>query len=183
MELGKVIKTVLNKQGKRLILRYPKVDDVNELLRYVNALIQEDTFVLISGKPQTIEEEKIFFDHLLTDIQRSDALSLVIELNGKIVGMTGVTREKFRMHHVGMLGISLAPEIRDQGVGSMAFSTLIEECKKMGFKLLTLHCFENNARAFHMYKKLGFIEVGIIPKAVLYRGAYVGQIIMYLPLV
>lgn len=183
MEFGKVIKTFKSKKGNDVIIRYPREEDLDEMLRYVNELIADDTYVLISGNPQTKEEEVKFLNQLLTDIQYGNALSLVIEQNGRIVGMTGVAREKFRMRHVGMLGISLAAGVRGEGIGTMAFSTIIEESKKMELRLLTLHCFENNSRALHMYEKFGFVRVGMIPKAVLFREKYIGQIIMYLPLV
>ncbi len=183
MEFGKIIKTFKSKKGNEVILRYPREEDLEEMLSYVNELIKDDTFVLISGKPQTKEDEKKFLTQLLKNMQRGDVLSLVIEQSGKIIGMTGVTREKFRMRHVGMLGISLSAQVRGEGIGTMAFATIIEESKKMGLRLLTLHCFENNSRALHMYEKFGFVRVGMIPKAVLFREKYIGQIIMYLPLV
>ena len=183
MKFGKIIKTFKSKKGNIIVLRYPRKEDLDDLLGYVNDLIREDTFVLISGKPETRHGEEKFLRQLLRSMQAGEALSLVIERNNKIVGMTGVAREKFRMRHVGMLGISLAPEVREEGIGTVAFSTIIDESKKMGLKLLTLHCFENNTRAIHMYEKFGFVRMGVIPNAVLFHGKYVGQISMYLPLV
>ncbi|MGQ9514640.1 MAG: GNAT family N-acetyltransferase [Thermoproteota archaeon] len=41
--------------------------------------------------------------------------------------------------------------------------TLIGEAKKMGPKILILKVFATNSRAIHVYKKVGFEEVGRIP--------------------
>ena len=183
MEFGKIVKKFTSKKRNEIVFRYPKKGDLDELLHYVNNLIAEDTFVLISGKPETREGEENFLDNLLRAMALGEAVSLVVERDGEIVGMVGVTRERFRMRHVGILGISISPEMRGEGIGEAAFSAIIEESKKMGLKLLTLHCFENNKRALHLYEKFGFKRAGIIPDAVFFKKEYIGQVIMYLSIV
>ncbi len=60
--------------------------------------------------------------------------------------------------------------------------SLIDEARSLGLRLLTLSCFENNAPALHVYEKLGFQKAGIIPEAISYKGKYINEIHMYLPL-
>ena len=59
-------------------------------------------------------------------------------------------------------------------------NSLAHEAKdKLEVKLLTLTVFENNERAIAFYKKLGFKGAGTVPKSILYKGKYVGQMTMY----
>lgn len=183
MEFGKVINTFTSKKGNYVTLRYPRKDDLSEMLRYVNELIKEDIYVLVSGKPITRDEEEKFLNDTIEQINKKQTVTLVVEIKGKIAGIAGVTREKYRKQHVGIPGISLAPEYREEGIGKIVFETLILESKRMGMRLLVLHCFENNVRALHLYKSLGFKKLGIIPGAVLFKGDYIGEVDMYLPLV
>ncbi|MEK7119576.1 MAG: GNAT family N-acetyltransferase, partial [Patescibacteria group bacterium] len=71
---------------------------------------------------------------------------------------------------------------RQEGIGYQLLSTLIEEGKKAGLKLLILHCFENNDRALHLYEKLGFKRAGLVPGVYAYKGTFVGEVTLYLPL-
>lgn len=183
MEFGKIIKIFKSKKKTDVVIRYVRESDLDEMLRYVNELIREDTYILISGKQVTREEETNFLREIITQMKKEETISLVVEINEKIAGMAGVTRDKFRKRHVGIPGISLAPEYRRQGIGKILFETLIEESKKIGIRLLVLHCFENNTHALKLYKELGFKQIGLIPGAVLFKGSYIGEVDMYLPLV
>jgi len=56
--------------------------------------------------------------------------------------------------------------------------TLIDQARKMGLKILTLTVFATNKIAIHVYKKVGFKEVGRIPKAIYRNEKYIDRIIM-----
>ncbi|GEM_PF-2023225 len=43
---------------------------------------------------------------------------------------------------------------------------------------ITLEVLETNARAMHLYKKLGFVEEGVKREEVLKKGKYIGSIVM-----
>ncbi len=182
MDQGNIIKTFKSKKGNDVVIRYPTAADLDAMLSYANNLIAEDTFIQLSGKKKTREEEKKYLDELLEQIQNGKKAELVVWVNGKYAGSGKVRRQEFRKQHVGELGISIAREYRDEGIGSKLFALLIEEGKKMGLKLLYLHCFEGNDRAIHMYKKFGFKPAGLLPGAIEYQGTYIGEITMYLPI-
>lgn len=178
-----IVKTFTSKKGKQVVVRNLCESDLDAILTYVNDLIKEDTYVLVSGKPVTREEETKFLQNSLEEFQKKQTVTLIVEVDGKFAGVASVRRDKYRKYHVGTPGISLAPQYRDQGIGKIVFETLIEEAKKIGLRLLVLHCFENNARGLALYESLGFKRIGIIPKAVLFKGNYIGEVDMYLPLV
>jgi len=53
---------------------------------------------------------------------------------------------------------------------------LLEEAKKQGLKVIILDVYEKNLPALNLYKRMGFKEVGRIPKAVYWKGEYVDDI-------
>lgn len=182
MEPGKVIKTFKSQKGKLVIIRYLKKDDLDAMLAFANRLIDEDTFVLLSGRKVTRKEEQTLLTKTLEEMTQGETIHLVVEVNGRYAGNASVHRKKYRKHHVGEPGIALDAAFRGEGIGPKLFKALIDESKKLGLRLLTLSCFENNSRAFEMYQKLGFKRLGIIPGAVLFKKSYIGEVVMYLPL-
>lgn len=173
----------MSRKGNSVAFRYVKPSDLDAMLTYANELIVEDTFVELSGTPLTREAEAEVLKKILEQMEKAEKVHIVVEVNGAYAGNAEVRRGKRRKYHVGELGISLAKQYRDEGIGTELFKTLIAEARQLGLRLLTLNCFEGNDRALHVYKKLGFVRAGIIPNAIKYKEGYVGELIMYLPLV
>jgi RimJ/RimL family protein N-acetyltransferase len=182
MELGKIIKTFKSRKDHQVVIRCVCENDTKSLLGFVNGLIAEDTFVMVSGKPMTLDEEKKYLDDAIEKIKKDRKIHLVAEVDGNFAGSGEVRIFDKRKSHVGEIGISLGAEYREEGIGSEFLQVLINEAKKVRLKLLTLNCFENNERALHTYEKVGFKKAGSIPGMLFYREKYIGEIIMYLPL-
>lgn len=180
MEPGKIIKTFTSKKGNRVIIRYPKWEDLDDLHRFINALSKEDTFVKYSGEEISREEEARWLGETLLKMETAEKVHLVATVNGSFAGNCEIRRHKRRETHVGTIGISVAPKYRDEGIGAALLSALIEQGKKAGLKLLILHCFETNDRALHLYEKLGFTRAGLVPGVYAYKGSFVGEVTLYL---
>lgn len=86
------------------------------------------------------------------------------------------------MNHVGMLGIRIKSLYRGIGIGTIIMEMLIEESKKAGLKVLVLDVFDTNRIAKKFYEKIGFKEVGRIPKGVCKNGKYINLARMALEL-
>lgn len=183
MKLGAIIKTFKSNKGNSVVFRYPKKSDLDDMLAFANSLIDEDTFVLLSGKRLTRDEEIKHLNETLADIKKGKKIHVVAEVNGRYAG-NGVIRIGILRHsHVGDVGISLSRAFRDEGIGTELLKTLIREGRTAGLRLLTIDCFENNERALHVYQSLGFMQAGVIPGEVSYKGTYYGEIKLYLSLV
>lgn len=179
---GKIIKTFISKKGHEVVFRLPLPEDFAAIWGYACDLAAEDTFVEISGPPPTEEEERKWFDEVLESIARKNAIYIHVWVGNQLAGSGRVIRGKYRHAHVGHVGISLSPAYRDGGIGTELFRTLIDQARALGLHILELSCYENNPRALHMYEKLGFKTIGIMPGAVAWKGGYVGEVKMYLPL-
>ncbi len=183
MEFGKVIKTFTSKKGNTVVFRYLREDDLDAMLAYANALIAEDTFIGLYGEPLSREEEKKHLDETIEGMKKGDKIVVVAEINGVYAGSGDLRRETIRRKkHGANIGISLLKEYREEGIGTLLLKVLIDEARTMGLRLLTLTCFENNDRALHVYEKLGFKQVGLVPEACFYKDKYIGEVVMYLRL-
>lgn len=181
MNPGQIIKTFKSKKGNDIIIRYPKWEDLDTVTEFVNALIEEDTFLMLPEK-QTHTSEATWMAKTFDDIENSKKIHIVAEVNGQYAGNCEIRIHERRQAHVGDIGISIAAQYRQEGIGYELLSTLIEEGKKKGLHLLIIHCFKNNDRALHLYEKLGFKRAGLVPGMYQYKGSYVGEVTLYLPI-
>lgn len=180
---GKIIKKFKSKDGKEVILRYPKWEDLDPLLEFINEVSKEDTFIIYSGEKISKDEEIKFLTETLVDMEKGNKIMLCAFTENDFVGNCRVERaiKGNRSEHVGKAGIVLRKKYRSQGIGREMFKTLIKEAKeKMKLKLLVLDVFAPNKRAIHFYEKFGFKKAGRFPEAVLYKGKYVDEIKMFL---
>lgn len=181
MNPGTVIKSFTSRKGNSVEFRYPSNDEFLATWGFACDIVAEDTFVAINQAPTEAEERK-WFQEMLDGVKKGESVRLSVYVNGVFAGNGRVDRGKYRHAHVGSMGLSLAPAYRDEGIGTELMASLIEDAKKIGLRLLTLSCFENNPRALHVYEKLGFQRVGVTPRAIAWKGGYVGEIHLYLPL-
>lgn len=165
--------------GKTVTIRYPDWSDIDALVEFTNSLSREDTFVQISGEVFTKSDEINYLSENMKRIALDNMVQLFVFVDGKLVGNASIIRERYRMKHVGSLAIAIADGYREMGIGKRLLQDLIDQSEKqLKLKLLTLTCIETNERALHVYQSLGFTKVGCIPKAIFFKGNYVGHIIM-----
>jgi RimJ/RimL family protein N-acetyltransferase len=178
MKAGMVYKVFEAKDGRKVTLRSPKWDDLNDLMECINSLVEEDVDILADEK-QTREGEIDWLARVLSRIERGERIGVVAEVGNKVVGNSEV--ERFgarRQSHVGSLGISIRNGYRNTGIGTEMMRVLLNESRKAGLRLLILDVFATNIRAKHVYEKVGFREVGKMPKAVQKDGEYIDLIRM-----
>jgi ribosomal protein S18 acetylase RimI-like enzyme len=186
LKSGQIYKQFGTKNGITIILRSSKWEDLDNAVEYVNALAteseQDQGFGIVIEK-QTIETEAKWLAGKLVRIEEGSQVSVVAESDGKIVGNTEVDRgggQVVKYH--GTLGISVAKEFRDLGIGSELIKTAIDECRKAGFRTIELRVFSNNSRAMHLYEKIGFKRAGVIPKKIHRNGKFLDEVTMAIEL-
>jgi len=163
----------------KLTIRPIEISDTRALLAFANSLIAEDTFLMLSGKKLTLAQEKKYVRDAVARMKKNEKIHMIALDGDSIVGSADVRRGEKRKAHTGEAGIAVLPSYRGKGLGKQLMRVLIAEGKRMGLRLLMLHCFENNTVALALYKKLGFIECGVLPDAFTYRGQYVGDVTLY----
>ena len=176
-----IIKTFTSKKGNTVVIRYPKWEDLDKATRLANELVAENTFLMLSEK-QTHEDEAKWLADSLLQIEQGKKIQLFVEVNDVYAGNCEIRIRDKRQSHVGEIGIALGKAYRDEGIGGELLSALIAEGKKAGLQLLILYCFETNDRALHLYEKLGFTRAGTVPGVYAYKGSFVGEVTLYLPI-
>lgn len=181
MTPGEIVYKGISDKGIGYILRYPKIEDLPDMLEYINELSGEESFILFQGKQLTLEEEREWLEGQLKKMDAKMGVALVVEINGRVVGDSEVNMKDNAEGHVGSLGIGLAKEYRHQGIGRVYMEKVMEEAKKNldKLKIIVLSVFEDNPVAKKMYEEFGFKEYGRLPKGILHRGEYVDHIYMY----
>ncbi|MBP7018259.1 GNAT family N-acetyltransferase [Candidatus Saccharibacteria bacterium] len=181
---GKVHKTFATKSGKTCIIRWAKWDDLQQLTDFINEIAQEDTYISFSPEDDvTLEFESKFLSSVLSDGSLRRASYIVAEIEGNIVGASGVsleTKSRARSRHVASFGISILEQYRGEGIGDSLIEIAIIHAQDFleDIKLITLTAFAENKPAIGLYEKHGFKQVGKIPNALFRKNSYSDEIIM-----
>lgn len=146
--------------GKAVTLRNAEPDDAPELIALVNAFDGESTF--LSREPgefdMTEEKERAF---LLECKENPDALYLVAEAGGRIVGTTNAQRmDRRRYRHVAGLGLAVAKAHWGTGIGKALLTELLGFARENGVEKVELQVDTTNHRAIALYMSLGFTVEG-----------------------
>lgn len=177
----KIIYRGLTKTGQKLIIRYPESRDLLQVWRYFNKLSAEKTFITFQGEKVSKKDEKIWLDKNIKAIRQKKSVRLFVFIDGKLSGVSDIELKERVQKHIGTFGITLAPETRGQGIGKLLMNLVLSEAQKKlpDLKIVILDCFANNDIALKLYRSLGFIEYGRLPKGLNYRGTLVGEVSMY----
>jgi len=178
MKPDKILHSFTAKNGRQVILRTPRWEDLDDLVELINSLVEEGVEIEFETK-KTRDEEVDWLSRAIAQLEKDEALYMVTEVDGRVVASSGITKRRFRCeNHVGDLGIIKKSGYRDVGIGSKMMKTLIDQADVMGLKILTLTVFATNKRAIHVYQKAGFKETGRIPKGIYRKGKYLDRVIM-----
>lgn len=169
-------------QTTRITIREALPGDAERIIAFVQRVSAEPGVDVLTGPGEfTItveEEEKILGNALVSD----NSVFVVAEAGGEIVGLANCSggRRRATRHNV-VLGISVAREWRDKGVGTRIMRWLIDWARSTGVVTrVELEVFARNSRAIHLYEKCGFVLEGR-RKAAFYRdGEYHDGLIMAL---
>ena len=178
MKPGAILRTFAARDGRRVVLRTPTLNDLDDLLSVINSLVEEQANIIVDEKV-TREDELDWLSTALARLEKDETIYVIAEVDGRVVGNSELSRKTTgRDRHVGTIGIAIRDGFREIGIGTEMIKTLIDQAKSRGLKVLTLSTFANNERAHHVYQKLGFADTGRIPKKFFNEGKYIDEILM-----
>lgn len=169
------------KTGKEIIVRYPDLSDVQELLRFINEISDEKTFIRYQGEHETLDSETKFLTGRLKEIEDKKAVHLLIFFNNKLIAAAHIGARDKTEKHVAVLGITVAKDFRGEGLGKLLMELILKEAKEKlpDSKIITLEVYSNNSIAQELYKKLGFAEYGRLPNGITRGEKFEDAILMY----
>jgi len=175
---GKVIRR-FRLRGKEVVFRYPRKGDLANMVRHINSLVEERAYIAIQTKQTGAQQRKWLNDSLAGGTKGSRILVCVL-VGGKYAGSSGITRNKGdARRHVVTLGITLGKDFRNMGIGTELLRTMESLARReMKARVIQLSYFQDNERSKHVYEKLGYREIGRVPKGVNHYGKYGDEVLM-----
>jgi putative acetyltransferase len=177
MKSGHVVRVFSAKGGKEVVLRAPKLEDLDDLLELINSLVEERAEILVDTK-MTREQEAEWLVGVLARVEKGEFLHLVAEMDGRVVASCDLHRGKGSEAHVGVVGIVVKKGFRGLGIGAEMMRALIKYGEKVGLRLLVLSVFATNVGAVHVYKKVGFFVTGRVPGKHFRDGVFIDELTM-----
>ena len=155
-------------------------DDAEAIIAYMKVLADEPnngiTYSSADEFAWTLEQEREIIQNFAN---AENSLWVVAEHEGRIVGSLHMVGGKRVTQHTAGLGISVAREYRNRGIGTALLRFGIDWCAaNPEIHRLELDVFMNNPRAIHVYEKLGFIREGIRRHAFYKEGRFLDGLIM-----
>ncbi len=175
-------KKVKLKTGLVLELRPPKKSDLKPLLKYINDLSAEKTFVVSQGITFNLKDEKDYLDKSLRKIDQGNMVQIFAFDKNILVANVSLTRSNNSIEsHVCTLAIGVKKEYRDKGLGRILIKEIHSLARKQikDIKIFRLGVFGNNIRAIHLYESFGYLKSGLLPKGIKWRNKLVDHIYMY----
>ena len=182
---GKILKkNIIEKTGKevKVIFRYPRMSDAEQLLNYINKAMKETDF-LAMFKKLNLSQEKKWLKNMIKMCKEKNSIYIVIEINNKIIGSANLERDILdSRRHIGIFRIGINQQYTKLGLGPVAAKLLFNLGKNMGIELVKSSYFHGNKPSKKLHYKLGFKVIGRIPKARKRGKKYSDEITLYKPL-
>jgi RimJ/RimL family protein N-acetyltransferase len=178
MKSGRVVQSFSVGDGRRVVLRTPRWEDVDDLLELINSLVDEGAEISRDERIPSRDAEVDWMSRVLAAVEKDEEFFLVAEVDRRVVASSSLDRLRAYEKHVGVIGIVIKNGFRDLGIGTRMMQALEEQARGMGLKVLTLSAFATNKRALHVYEKVGFVQTGRVPRKHFKGGSYIDEVIM-----
>jgi RimJ/RimL family protein N-acetyltransferase len=174
-----ILNEILLKDGKKLILRKPLIEDAENIVNYLN-LVGGESNNLLFGKDEfrfNVEQEKEFIKNINNDMNSIMILGLINNIIVSVALISGNNRK--RIAHNSELAISVKKDFWNAGIGRAVMNELIHFVKEHDtIKIISLGVKASNLKAINMYEKCGFIKVGIHKNYFNINGEFDDEILM-----
>lgn len=188
MTRGGVHSVFKTKDGRAITLRPLRRGDLDALVPFANSFVRErkrnrELGITSMERRVTRADEKEFLDKTLREKAKKRRVSVAAFDGDRLIGHCDIAgRTSVDERHTGLLGIVVVEGYRGTGLGEKMVSTALGQASELGIWAIELEVFATNAPAKHLYEKLGFKTVGIIPKKVLRDGRFIDIVRMYIHL-
>lgn len=147
------------------ILRFESLngkENAIEFRSFINALVQENSYLLIN-RPVTLREEKQWLKNQLQSQQKAEQILLKAVADGKLIGN------------------GFAKQWRGKGIGRLLLKELILSSeRKRHPKNIYLHVISANTKAQRLSESLGFRIIARLPGWFEYEEKYLDEYILLL---
>jgi len=129
MKTGEILHRFKAKDGREVILRTPRWEDLDDFVELINSLVDEGADI-VTNRKVTRGEEADWLGRRLAILEKNEGLNLVAEVDGKVIANSTLEKGKGITSHVGEIGIIVIKGYRNIGIGTEMLKTLIIQAKK-----------------------------------------------------
>ena len=171
--------TVKLKNSKEVTIRSAETYDAEKLLKTMKEYVNDSDYI-----PKISEEIKITIqqeeDWINSFIQKENSILLIAEFEGEIIGNLDVTgNSRIIMQHTAVIGMGMLSEWRNSGLGTELMKYSIEWAKENPIlEILWLQVYTDNELGLGLYRKIGFVENGIMKNFFKQDGKYFDNLTM-----
>jgi L-amino acid N-acyltransferase YncA len=177
MRSGLVLADFLARDGRRVVVRVPRWEDLDDLLELINSLVDEGAEIVVNERV-TRDGEVEWLASVLMRVERGQFVHLVAEVEGRVVASADLHPGRGSGSHVGVVGVVVKDGFRGVGIGSGMLGVIVDVARKRGLRLLVLSVFSSNVRAVQLYERVGFVRCGLVPMRHFSRGKFVDEVLM-----
>ncbi len=154
-ELSKISKEIGDNDRENLIIRQIQQSDAKD--------VWENIFS--RNTPAEVEER---IANSLQKIAVGTQIQLVAVVDAHVIGIMILSKEEhpLRQHSAQLGDVVVNPAFQRLGIAKRLFEESQKYAKENGVSLITVSC-RGNTSAETVYKKLGFVEAGRIPNAII----------------
>lgn len=116
MKPGTTIRKFKAKDGREVTLRAPRWSDLDDILFFINSLVEEGAEIAADTE-KTRDQEVEWLARLLSSVEKDKKVSVVADVNGRFVGHVEAEPRGGQSRHVGVMGIALLDGYREVGIG------------------------------------------------------------------
>ncbi|MBR1586410.1 MAG: GNAT family N-acetyltransferase [Clostridia bacterium] len=159
------------KDGRQAVLRSPREEDAQSVIRYLVQASGETEFLLRYPEEWaalTVEKEQAL---LRQKREAPDTAMLMCLVDGQVIGNSEIAfLQGMKTRHRARVAIAILKDYWGQGIGTRMFERLIAAAQaRPEITQMELEFIEGNARARGLYEKMGFRIVGAHPDAIRLR--------------
>ena len=162
-------KEIIDKNGRKIILRNAEVEDAEALIEYLKVTTGETPFLIREPDEVklSLEQEQNF---IKDKIDATRELMLIATIDGNHIGncslMTIAPYKRYA--HRCDVAIALYQEYCGCGIGKIMLQTVLKVAKNVGYEQAELEVISDNYKAISLYKELGFEKCGHFPNNMKY---------------
>ena len=150
--------------------------DIEQFRLAVGSVAREKHYLAFLDSPSS----EMAKDFVLNNIKESWPHVIAVS-NNKVIGWCDIVgSNRHACKHLGTLGVGIVNEYRGNGTGRQLMNKALELAEIRGLTRIELAVRDDNARAIHLYKTLGFNVEGKYINSLLIDGKYYDQISMAL---
>ncbi len=160
------------------IIREAVPDDAEKMILYLNQVGGESDNLLHGENGFKVPVEGVKRKLALSRESENSIVLIALE-NEQIIARAELEGYyPARIRHRAKFSISVRKEYWNQGIGTEMIKRIVEQAKKMKIRVIELEVISDNVRGIHLYRKMGFADIGIYKEYFYVNGMFKDAVVM-----